>query len=1059
MGSRSFVSTVNSNTDLSCTGYPGVLDAAAAGGSTSTVTLVAGSLATDEAYNNLYIKMTSGNASGEARRIVDYNGTTRVATVTPVFTSAVAATDTYRIYGVAGVSQGGTANTITLDSSALAVTNYYTGAYIRINSGEGSTQTRYISGYNSTTKVATVTEDWDVVPTVGTIYATFGEGGTVTDGATSTTLTLSSSASGTDDFYNTMAVEIIACSGSAAAVGQIRTISDYAQATKQITISSAWTTTPSGTIQYRVFPGWGGEIEVVVDYNTETTHVTATPFDFGVLESFMSMTSTGLNASGNSVGVRYISLWGKQIGNGEKGKEMHGRAITTRYMRTSLIILTDQLGGGVQTKYSFYQEPVVTQTIEEQIGLRTESSLTKTVVAGKVEGTGIYRNLHTNTRGELSVDIPTTAFGDTRISELTPQIQMNFVSEVGDQELVTFTGGTQSTIRHEDAQYYLRIGDSPLTSGSDSATVATGDYAVMRTKRIGRYRAGLGGLCRFTAVFNEPNNYLWQFAGLATAGNALEFGYRSTGTPVATPVEFGINRASTGRLEVRVIDIKTAPTSDGDITLTMPNFPTAVNAETGGTSRPSSIVNDDQSFVIAILDADSVEEVARKIAETPDWATYQWEAQNIGSSVVFRGVGVGARANETYTYTDTDSTGLELETIQPVQSGVADALPEVRELNVTSAASSDGTINFSLNGGANIGIAVTSAVHDSAKKVAWAIANKGDWASQDWTAKVINQEGTRVRFTATKNEARDGNYAFTAGGTGVTIDTFIQRKTGTPKIDNWVFQKDWNIDKCDGTGPSRFFLNPQAGNVFAISFQYLGFGGITYLVEDKETAKFIPVHVIKYAGTSAYTHLENPHMPIQASIYSIYGDLIPQQTYSMSIASWAYFTEGRVQHIAPRFSASNYQASILTNGGRSERAIILLKHPEIFNDGPSQIGAFIRKITAGLDASGGNITEVRVRLNPVLTNGQPNWRPVKYPDTPILVATGTTEGNGGNNDIQDMVAGGGTRILTQGTAGDGPFELKFDEFELDRGDVLCVSVYAFAGNPDVSISIDWVEDH
>ena len=1059
MGTRSFVSTVNSNTDLNCAGYPGILDAAAADGSTTTVTLAAGSSSVDYAYNSSYIKMTSGNASGETRRIVQYIGTTRIATVTPAFTSAVAATDTYRIYGVVGVSQGGAANTITLDSSALAVTNYYTGAYIRINSGEGTTQTRYISSYDTATKKATVSEDWDIIPTDGTIYSTFGEGGTVTDGASSTSLSLSSSASGTNDFYNTMAVEILACSGSSDAVGQIRTITDYVGDEKRATVSPAWTTTPSGTIQYRVFPGWGGEIEEVVDYNTQTSHITTAPYDFGVLEYLMSMTDTSLNASGNSVAVRNISLWGKQIGNGEKGKGMHGRSITTRYMRTSLVVMTDQLVGGIQTKYSFYQEPIVTQTIEEQIGLRTESSLTKTVVAAKVEGSGIYRNLQTNTQGELAVAIPTTAFGDVRVSELTPQIQMNFVSEVGSQELVTFTGGAQSTIRHEDAQYYLRIGDSPLSSGDDAPTVATGDYAVMRTKKVGRYRAGLGGLCRFTAVFSEPNNYLWQFAGLATPGNALEFGYSSTGSPAASPVEFGVNRASVGRLEVRVLSIKTAPTADGNITLTLPNFPTAANAVSGGSSRPSSIVADTQDYVIEILDADTAAEVARKIAETPDWATYQWDAQNIGTSVVFRGVGVGARANETYTFVDTDTTGLELESFQPVQAGIKDALPEIREISIATAATSDGTISFSLDGGANIEIELTSAVHDTVKKVAWAIVNKGNWSSQNWTAEIINLQGFRIRFTSTTNAARTNAYSFTAGGTGVTIDTFIQRKIGTPKIDNWVFQKDWNIDKCDGTGPSQFFLNPQSGNVYAISFQYLGFGGITFLVEDRETAKFIPVHTIKYAGTSSVTHLENPHMPLQASIYSIFGGLIPQQTHTMSIASWAYFTEGRIQHIAPRFSASNYQASVLSSGERTERAILLLKHPEIFNDGPSQIGVFIKKITAGLDASGGNITEIRVRLNPVLTTRQPNWRPVGYPDTPVLVATGTTTGNGGNNDIQDMEVGGGTRILTQGTAGDGPFELKFDEFELNRGDVLCVSVFAYAGSPDASASIDWVEDH
>lgn len=61
-------------------------------------------------------------------------------------------------------AQGGTANTITLDAAASAVTNFYVPGRVLIISGTGARQARPITAYNSTTKVATVTPAWRTTP-------------------------------------------------------------------------------------------------------------------------------------------------------------------------------------------------------------------------------------------------------------------------------------------------------------------------------------------------------------------------------------------------------------------------------------------------------------------------------------------------------------------------------------------------------------------------------------------------------------------------------------------------------------------------------------------------------------------------------------------------------------------------------------------------------------------------------------------------------------------------------------------------------------------------------
>ena len=70
---------------------------AAQGGTLSTLTFELGSNSNDDFYHRYFIEMTSGPASGDIRRIIDYDGTTLIATVTPNFSGVPVATNTYNI--------------------------------------------------------------------------------------------------------------------------------------------------------------------------------------------------------------------------------------------------------------------------------------------------------------------------------------------------------------------------------------------------------------------------------------------------------------------------------------------------------------------------------------------------------------------------------------------------------------------------------------------------------------------------------------------------------------------------------------------------------------------------------------------------------------------------------------------------------------------------------------------------------------------------------------------------------------------------------------------------
>ena len=71
--------------------------------------------------------------------------------------------------------------------------------------------------------------------------------GTAQAGA-STTITLKSASSATDDYYNGLYITITGGTGS----GQIRIIEDYVGSTKVATVDRAWTTTPNNTSTYSI---------------------------------------------------------------------------------------------------------------------------------------------------------------------------------------------------------------------------------------------------------------------------------------------------------------------------------------------------------------------------------------------------------------------------------------------------------------------------------------------------------------------------------------------------------------------------------------------------------------------------------------------------------------------------------------------------------------------------------------------------------------------------------------------------------------------------------------
>jgi hypothetical protein len=94
-------------------------------------------------------------------------------------------------------AQAGGASTITLDASASSTTDFYKYGLIYLTGGTGAGQAGYITGYNGTTKVATVSAAWATAPDNTTTFAIFPNGASTVAGTVDANVTQFGGAAGT----------------------------------------------------------------------------------------------------------------------------------------------------------------------------------------------------------------------------------------------------------------------------------------------------------------------------------------------------------------------------------------------------------------------------------------------------------------------------------------------------------------------------------------------------------------------------------------------------------------------------------------------------------------------------------------------------------------------------------------------------------------------------------------------------------------------------------------------------------------------------------------------
>lgn len=359
-------------------------------------------------------------------------------------------------------------------------------------------------------------------------------------------------------------------------------------------------------------------------------------------------------------------------------------------------------------------------------------------------------------------------------------------------------------------------------------------------------------------------------------------------------------------------------------------------------------------------------------------------------------------------------------------------IPEIRVLIITAASQTAENITIELDGDSDATVAVTNQGADTA---ATRTGTANEIASHDfsnvgsgWGAVA---EGASIVFVSFDSVSHSGAYSITAS---TAAGNYAQLVAGSAPAEDFVAQTSWGSDVMDGTGNSGITLDSTKGNVYQISYQWLGFGQICFFIENPATGDFVLVHRIEYANANLVPSVDNPTLPLSAIVINT-GNT---SNLTIKIGSMGGFIEGKEPDLGLLKSASVATVAVAA----TELPLISIKNKFDYQGKRNRVRVRINVV--GISNDSKDII-VSAHLNPTLTAA--SFSDVSTNTSVMTVDTSATAISGGaeifsvslNKDESDNVS------------------LKEYDFKLNPGDILTFTGISIAAGTTVTISVNWKE--
>lgn len=366
---------------------------------------------------------------------------------------------------------------------------------------------------------------------------------------------------------------------------------------------------------------------------------------------------------------------------------------------------------------------------------------------------------------------------------------------------------------------------------------------------------------------------------------------------------------------------------------------------------------------------------------------------------------------------------------------------EIRSFKVTAQNAVTVTVvlqgeskSFSITGGSN------------ANQTAYAISQQ-DYMKlgSGWRSEA---SGDVVYFVAEKPGPMAGTFDITVGGVSiVSIASTVQG--GVLPTETFISQSSWNIDTMDGNGPSRTTLDTTKGNIYAIGYQWLGFGDPIFSMENPESGLLEHVHRIQTANAKTSVVLRDP---MTTARWETINSGSSASSVTLKGASAAVFNEGSiVRNIGIAYASGSFRSNV----GATEVPVITLRADGVFNGLCSYGEVNVFDITLGCNG-GSSATNKFLRVNVYKNMGLGGPVNFKKMDSTRSIASL-------DNEATSIIPSGKTQLIKSTVvAANSSMVINMSEesFSVREGDSVTVTaVRAGSSNvDDAFVTIGWFED-
>jgi len=272
-----------------------------------------------------------------------------------------------------------------------------------------------------------------------------------------------------------------------------------------------------------------------VGFSTTSNITSGSTFESSVLDAqgYTQVQTSVISSNDGTLGFKFCSTSncsGTTVG--QNGVE---RYLLIPYLSTDGFVLYSAPAFTPYVQYSFtnngtgttthfyYETKLLTKSLSGQL-LGMESfispymvaNLGRNIIVGR-KANGDFTNVPVDESGHILVHIndPKTAFGEIRMSEMTPQIQTSFVYGINLSLITTGITGSGS-VTSSDSMIVVQTG-----AGSNSSGEIT-------TIKPVKYNPGQGSLVRFTGIYTLGVSGNTQWIGPLDDEDGFAFGYSGT---------------------------------------------------------------------------------------------------------------------------------------------------------------------------------------------------------------------------------------------------------------------------------------------------------------------------------------------------------------------------------------------------------------------------------------------------------------------------------------------------------------------------------------------------